>query len=76
MQIDMLGITAVSVFMSCMFFSSYNLLSIQAPVTTSQNGTVQTNGHVAQAGSNSFTEAAGGIIPWFSQRAQTGTKQA
>lgn len=52
------------------------LSSKKAPVTTSQNGTVQTNGHVAQAGSNSFTEAAGGIIPWFSQRAQTGTKQA
>lgn len=55
---------------------AYNLLSVQVPVKTSQHETVRTNGHVAQAGSNSPTEVAGGIIPWFSQRVQTGTKQA
>lgn len=76
MQIYMLGVTAVSCFMSCRLFIVYNLLTMQVPVNTSQNGTVQTNSHAAQAGSNTFTENAGGIIPCFSQKAQTGTKQA
>lgn len=64
--------------MSCMLFTAYRtcmavLLQVSA---NPQNGSVQINGHVAQAGSNSFTKNAGGIIPWLSHKAQISTKQA
>lgn len=48
---------------------------IQVPTKSSLNGTVQTNGHIPQSNSNSLTEAAGGIIPWCTQKA-LGAKQA
>ena len=75
MQIYM-SITCLFCFHEWHVVYSLQLASIQVPVKASHNETVQTNGHAAQAGSNSFTETAGGIIPWFSQKAQIGTKQA
>lgn len=57
------------------FMTLVDVISIQVPSKFPQNGTVQTNGHVPQSSSHSCTEAAGGIIPWFTQKA-FGAKQA
>lgn len=40
------------------------------------NGHADTNGHASHSGSNSLTEAAAGIIPWFYNKSQIGNKQA
>lgn len=65
----------IAVTSDAVFMTLFDVMFIQVPTKFPQNGTVQTNGHMPQISSNSLTAAAGGIIPWCTQKA-FGAKQA